>query len=128
MQFREQQAIYLQIADYICERILRHELSAEDKIPSVRDLAISIAVNPNTVVRTYAYLEEQGIIYKQRGIGYFLTQNSYNKTLILRKNFFMQRELPRLAKTLKLLNVNFNDLKNLLEKSSRNPIERMKQK
>lgn len=53
MEFKENQAIYLQIAEHICEQIIRKELLAEEKIPSARDLAISIAVNPNTIVRAY---------------------------------------------------------------------------
>ena len=68
MEFKAQRAIYLQIADHVCEKILKKILQENDRIPSVREFAVSIEVNPNTIVRTYAYLEEQGIIYKQRGI------------------------------------------------------------
>ena len=53
MEFGKDQAIYLQIADLICENILSGEWAAETKIPSVRELAINLEVNPNTVMRTY---------------------------------------------------------------------------
>jgi DNA-binding transcriptional regulator YhcF (GntR family) len=115
MEFKDSQAIYLQIAEHVCDQILRRELNAGDKILSVRDLAISIAVNPNTVVRTYGYLEEQGIIYKQRGIGYFVNEDAFTKTLMLRKNFFLKQELPRLLSSMRLLNINFDDLEKLSE-------------
>lgn len=116
MEFKDQQAIYLQIAEHVCDKVLRKEMLNEEKIPSVRDLAVSIVVNPNTIVRTYAYLEEQGIIYKQRGIGYFLTKDAYSKTLALKRKVFLKQELPRLLNTMKLLDINFKDLENLAEK------------
>ena len=53
------QAIYLQIADYVCEKVLLKEWLAEDKIPSVRELAVQLEVNPNTVARTYEFLKQQ---------------------------------------------------------------------
>jgi DNA-binding transcriptional regulator YhcF (GntR family) len=65
MQFRESQAIYLQIADYVCEKIMLKEWKAEERIPSVRELAVQLEVNPNTVMRTYEFLQQQEIIYNQ---------------------------------------------------------------
>ncbi|MEM9675942.1 MAG: GntR family transcriptional regulator, partial [Bacteroidota bacterium] len=63
MKFNDQQAIYLQIADYICEQILLEKWSVEERIPSVRDLAAMMEVNPNTVVRSYDFLQQRDIIY-----------------------------------------------------------------
>src|SRR4051794_41162898 len=72
MQFRESIAIYLQIADYICERVLLKQWKAGERIPAVRELAVQLEVNPNTVMRTFEFLQGQNIIYNQRGIGYFV--------------------------------------------------------
>ena len=58
MEFHKKDAIYLQIADLMCERILRGTWPENERIPSVRELAVSLEVNPNTVMRTYAYLQE----------------------------------------------------------------------
>src|SRR5271169_1688117 len=66
MEFQESQAIYLQIADMLCENVLRGSWKPGDRVPSIRELAESIAVNPNTVVRAYSYLQDHGIIYNQR--------------------------------------------------------------
>ncbi|HRN58369.1 MAG TPA: GntR family transcriptional regulator, partial [Agriterribacter sp.] len=52
MQFKDSQSIYLQIADYVCEKILLGEWKAEQRIPSVRELAVQLEVNPNTVMHT----------------------------------------------------------------------------
>ena len=61
MEFNSNKAIYLQISDIICEKILSGELKADDRIPSVREYGASIGVNPNTVMRTYEKLTNEGI-------------------------------------------------------------------
>ena len=110
MEFRQQRAIYLQIGDYICEKILRKEWQAQEKIPSVRELAVDLEVNPNTVVRTNGYLEDKEIIVKQRGIGYFIAQDAYDKVLKLKKENFLKQEVPLFFKTMKLLKLKWGDL------------------
>ena len=52
MDFTKSQTIYMQIADHISEQILAGSMQAGDKVPSVREMATNIAVNPNTVMRT----------------------------------------------------------------------------
>lgn len=116
MEFKNQQAIYLQIADHICEKILKQELPPNERIPSVREFAISVEVNPNTIMRTYGFLEEKGIIYKERGIGYFIANDAFNKTLELKKNVFFTQELPNIFKTMQLLGIKFSELENFSKK------------
>ena len=105
MEFRNPQSIYLQIADYICENILLGKWKDGEKIPSVRDLAVSIEVNPNTVMRTYTYLQEKGIIHNQRGIGYFINGDSYENTLKLKRQEFIDVELNRVFKSMEMLGI-----------------------
>ena len=80
MDFRESQPIYLQIANHVCEKILLQELKPGARIPSVRELAVQLEVNPNTVMRTYEHLQQLDIIYNQAGHWIFCftqcTQNS----------------------------------------------------
>jgi GntR family transcriptional regulator len=71
MEFREQHAIYQQVADHVCEMILTGAWPEGERIPAVRDLAMELQVNPNTVNKGYASLQERGLIQNQRGIGYF---------------------------------------------------------
>lgn len=113
MEFNNQQSIYLQLADHICERILKKELQPNERIPSVREFAISVEVNPNTIMRTYAFLEEKGIIFKERGIGYFIAADAFAKTLEFKRHIFLQNDLPNIFKTMKLLNIKFNELESL---------------
>ena len=72
MEFSENRPIYLQISDVICEKILSGELRAEDRLMSVREYGALIGVNPNTMMRTYEKLTNDGMIYNKRGIGYFV--------------------------------------------------------
>ena len=106
MEFRQQCAIYLQIADLICEKILSKEWQAKEKIPSVREMAIDIEVNP----KTYGYLENNSIIFKQRGIGYFIAEDGYKQVLKLKKEIFLQQDVPLFFKTMKLLNLKLGDI------------------
>jgi DNA-binding transcriptional regulator YhcF (GntR family) len=79
-------------------------------------MSVRIEVNPNTVMRTYSYLQDMGIIFNKRGIGHFVAENAYYKTLELKRNNFIKRELPHVFRTMDLLNMDFDDLKNLYRK------------
>jgi GntR family transcriptional regulator len=103
MEFRNQEAIYLQIADFIIERILRRNWKEGDRVPSVRELAAELEVNPNTVMRTYTHLQDSGVLETQRGIGYFVKNDGYDKALGLERDKFLKEELPRIFKRLELL-------------------------
>nr|GFD52108.1 hypothetical protein [Tanacetum cinerariifolium] len=65
MEFTNNEAIYLQIAGYVGDNILRQQWPPDGKIPSVRDLAAELQVNPNTVMRTYDFLQNQGTVYNK---------------------------------------------------------------
>lgn len=103
-------AIYLQVADYICEKILLNEWKPEDKIPSVRDLAIQLEVNPNTAMRSYDLLKTQQLIYDKRGIGYFVTPEAVDNAIAFRKQDFMEKEMPAVFRTMNMLGLEPADL------------------
>jgi len=111
MDFKKKDAIYLQIGDKICENILTGRWPAGEKIPSVREMAVSIEVNPNTVMRAYAFLQEKNIIRNKRGIGYFVSDEGYDNTLELMRTDFIHYDLPRLFKGIQLLKIDFKELK-----------------
>lgn len=113
MKFTKPKAIYMQIADYICESILANELKEGDRIQSVREMAAQVEVNPNTVARTFSYLQEKEIIYNKRGVGYFVADDALNKTKALKKEAFISRFLPEVFKMMELLNISFEDMKAL---------------
>ncbi|GAB6178756.1 GntR family transcriptional regulator [Desulfotomaculum defluvii] len=72
--FNTNQPIYLQIVQRLCRQIIRGELGAGDKLPSVRELAVQMGVNPNTVQRVYSELEKLEVAETRRGLGTFITE------------------------------------------------------
>ena len=111
MHFRENQPIYLQIAEYVCEQILLKKWNLGDKIISIRDLAISMEVNPNTVQRAYDFLQQREIITNKRGVGYFIEEEAMERILVFRREQFMENELPVFFRSLYLLKIDFKDMK-----------------
>jgi DNA-binding transcriptional regulator YhcF (GntR family) len=116
MEFKDKQAIYLQIADYICEQILLGKWPPGERIPSVRDLAAMMEVNPNTVMRTYDFLQNKEIIFNKRGIGYSADDQANAKILAYRKERFLTNELPEVFKNLYLLDIGIDELHSLYQK------------
>lgn len=115
MQFRESQAIYLQIADYVCEKILLKEWKVDERIPAVRELAMQLEVNPNTVMRTYDFLQNREIIYNQRGIGYFVAADAVKHASEYRKDEFTDKDLPKVFHNMFLLGMEVDELKSKFE-------------
>ncbi|WP_375418694.1 GntR family transcriptional regulator [uncultured Hymenobacter sp.] len=110
MEFRENEAIYLQIAGYVSDNILRRLWPPDAKIPSVRELAGELQVNPNTVMRTYEHLQNQGIVYNKRGIGFFVAPDAGRQVQQLRRARFLEQELPEFFKTIFLLDINLEEI------------------
>lgn len=80
MEFKSDIPIYLQIVWEFQRQIAAGELKAGDKIPSVRETAVKISVNPNTVSRSYQELERLGITETKRGMGTYIVQNENVET------------------------------------------------
>ena len=66
--------VYRQVIDQILAGIASGVLSGGDQLPTVRQLAVDLSINPNTVVRAYRELEIRGVLATQQGIGTFITQ------------------------------------------------------
>ncbi|MFK7971807.1 MAG: GntR family transcriptional regulator [Bacteroidia bacterium] len=113
MEFKNQQAIYLQIADFMLDNILSGSWKNGDRVQSVREMAATVEVNPNTVVRSYSYLQDMGIIFNKRGIGYFVAEDALTRTQKIRRDNFLREELPSLFHAMELLGVNIEELPQL---------------
>lgn len=103
--FRDDRAIYLQMADRICDDILSGKYAAGERVPSVRELSVMLGVNANTVVRTYDTLTSDGIIQTRRGLGYFVTDDARDRILSVRKKRFLEETLPEVARQARLLGI-----------------------
>ena len=115
MEFRDNEAIYLQIAAFVSENILLGKWPAEQKILSVRDLAVELEVNPNTVMRSYEFLQNQGVIYNKRGLGLYVAPDGADKVKTYRKERFIQQDLPVFFRNIYLLDIEPGDLQQWYE-------------
>ncbi len=113
MDFKDTKAIYLQIADYVCEQILLKRWKQGERILSVRELGVNLEVNPNTVLRGYDFLQNKGIIMNKRGIGYFAAEDAVDRVKTYKKQQFIEEDLPALLKMMQLLDIDFNELETL---------------
>ncbi|MDD4971005.1 MAG: GntR family transcriptional regulator [Paludibacter sp.] len=120
MEFNQSQAIYMQIGDYISEQILFERWKEGDRILSVRELGVSLQVNPNTVMRTYDFLQGNDIIFNKRGVGYFVAEQAKSKIIAYRRKLFLEQELPVIFKNMNILGMTFDELKAKYEEFSNN--------
>jgi len=110
MEFSQPKGIYLQIADQMRDRILQGEWAEGQRIPSIRELAVLLGVNPNTVTKSYQALTDRNIIENQRGLGYFVAADARRNILRELKNEFVKEELPRVFRTMRLLDMRIDEL------------------
>lgn len=74
--YRDKRPIYEQIYEKLSVLIVTGILKADEKMPSVRNLAIDLSINPNTIQRAYALLEQNGYIYTVKGRGNYVCEKS----------------------------------------------------
>lgn len=120
MEFKNSKSISVQIADDISEKVLSGALPVGEKIPSVRELAAEMGVNPNTIVRSYSELQMKEIIENQRGIGYFVTDKAVQIINDWKKQEFFETELPDFKRKVEVLNISFDELKVHFNNSNNN--------
>ena len=113
MEFKDKDAIYLQIAAYVSENILLGKWLPEQKIPSTRDLAVELEVNPNTVIRSYEFLQAQEVVINKRGLGLFVAADGPQKVKAYRKERFIQQQMPDFFRNIYLLDIDIKDLENM---------------
>lgn len=75
MQLDQDRPIYQQVARHLCRQIVRGDYSPGEKLPTVRELALAMGVNPNTIQRSCNELEREGVLRSQRGLGIFVTDS-----------------------------------------------------
>ncbi len=73
--FRDARPIYEQVADGVEEMAMHGVLQPDEQLPSVRQLAMELSINPNTIQRAYAELENRGVVYSVKGRGNFVASN-----------------------------------------------------
>lgn len=123
MDFNEGKNIFLQIRDWLADQILQDKILPGDKVPSVRELAVDLEVNRNTVMRSYGLMEEEGILENKRGIGFFVAVDAKRSLLKIQKEAFFEQDLPDLLHKVKVLKLNSSDLQSLIQSIQSNDHE-----
>jgi DNA-binding transcriptional regulator YhcF (GntR family) len=113
MEFRPNYPIYLQVADFITGGLLKGDWRDGDKLPALKDLAVTTSVNPNTVIKALAWLADNGILTTQRGVGYFFTRDARALTLDLKRREFVEEILPAVFADMELLGLGIEDLRRI---------------
>ncbi|MDE7413677.1 MAG: GntR family transcriptional regulator [Muribaculaceae bacterium] len=104
-------AIYLQIADRLSDEILAGKYPDDARLPSVREFAADIQVNANTVMRSYDRLQQDGVIYNRRGIGFFVSPGAREKIMAEKTDTLMRSKILTFFEELRLLGISPDQLK-----------------
>lgn len=113
--FHTSQPIFLQIRQRLIEMILRGQAGEGDALPSVRQIAADLSVNPLTVTRAFEALVESGIVEKRRGLGMFVAPGARAGLLVQERQRFLREDWPRIASQIRTLDL---DLPTLLTAGS----------
>lgn len=116
MNFSNEKAIYIQIAERLCDEILAGKYKEDERIPSVREYAVMLEVNANTAVKSYDLLATEEVIYNKRGLGYFVAPGAKEEIRQARKKEFMKMRLPELARQMQLLDISIDEVEKTLRK------------
>jgi DNA-binding transcriptional regulator YhcF (GntR family) len=105
--------IFLQIMNFVKKLIVRGVLKPGEKIPSVREMAMHLGVNPNTVQKAYDELEKEGIIFTKRGQGNFVSENPDLVGVL--KNRMLNEAIKKLVSELCGLGFSMDEIKKILK-------------
>lgn len=103
-------AIYIQLADRLCDEILAGHYKADERIPSVREYAVQLEVNTNTAVKAYDQLSRDGIIYNRRGLGYYVSQDARTRIRHQRRATFFKELLPEVFRHMRMLGIDISEI------------------
>jgi DNA-binding transcriptional regulator YhcF (GntR family) len=112
----KQNPLYMQLAERLCDDILKGKFYPNERIVSMREFAEKLQINVNTAMRAYDLLQHQDIIYKERGMGYYLSPNAVDLILQFRKQRFIENQLPELFRQMRLLKIDFKTIEEKYKK------------
>ena len=108
--FHTSQPIFVQIRQRLIEMILRGAVGEGDALPSVRQIAGELSVNPLTVTKAFEALVDVGVVEKRRGLGMFVKTGARVELLAHEREKFLKEEWPRIAAQIKALDLDVNTL------------------
>lgn len=115
--FHSSQPIFVQIRQRLTEMILRGSVGEGEALPSVRQIAAELSVNPLTVTKAFDALVDIGVVEKRRGLGMFVKTGARTELLAHERDKFLKEDWPRIAAQIKALDL---DLPTLLSRTTSN--------
>ena len=112
LNYQDSKPIYEQIKDGLKRLIITGAIAPDEKMPSVRELASQLAINPNTIAKAIRELEQEGYIYTITGRGSFAADR---KDISAGRNDQLLKKFDEIVKELLFLNENKDDLKQRIE-------------
>lgn len=114
--FNSEKPIFIQVAEEIEDAILTGAFLEETQIPSTTEISVNYKINPATALKGMNLLVDEGIIYKKRGIGVFVTQGALEKIKIKRQQEFFEKYIEELIVEANKLGLSKAELINLIER------------
>ena len=115
MEFRTDRPIYRQIIDYAFGCIIGGGWRPGEKVPSVRELAVALAVNSHTVLKAYDHLQAQGIIISRRGMGFYLADDAPERVNAERREEFFSTTLADVFESMESLGISIGEVRGRYE-------------
>lgn len=114
IEFVADKPIFRQVADFCARQILDGTWAPGGRIPSTKELAVTLAVNNRTVMKAYDDLSEAGVIYQRRGMGYYVADAAAESLRAFLRRDFIANTLPDLTARMRLAGLTPADLAGLL--------------
>ncbi len=115
----DNEMIYVQIAKMIEDDILKGIYLADEQIPSTNEMSKILHINPATAAKGINKLVDENILYKKRGIGMFVSQNSKDIISQKRKDAFCKTYISDMLKEAKTLNISVQEIIDMIDKTNR---------
>lgn len=116
LDFSSEIPIYIQIAQSIEDGILNGVFKEEEVIPSTTEISIKFKINPATVAKGFNLLVDEGVIYKKRGVGMFVSSGSKEILVQKRKDNFYSNYIVSLIEEARKLNISIEDIIEMIKK------------
>lgn len=117
LEWKEDQPIYRQLRDKVAAQIIKGSIKEGESLPSVRNVAVDLQINPLTASRAYQELVDEHLVEKKRGLGMYVLKGARSKLLTLEKKKFLEEEWPEIQARVQALGLDVKDLiKNLKKK------------
>jgi len=114
----ERSPIYLQIADTIKEDVLRGTLEGGEQIMSTNQYAATFQINPATAAKAFARLVAEGVIYRKRGIGMFVSADARDKLRDRRRERFFADVVDPMMSEARMVGVSMAEIRAYIERST----------